>query len=474
MTDNSERSRSWVDAKPDEAGGVLVQYATALEGRMEGRLLNMELYAAVYSEQLQTALRPSRARNLQTSNNTRNANLTMNVARSLVETEHATITEAMPRPTYLTEEGSRPQQDLAKELQFLVDGIMSDVRAYETIERAELDKCVLGTGVVKFHIVNGRPNVDRELISSILVDEDLVGAGKDPRQIIHRMEVPRAQAIAQFRGMGAKVRGAIEAAPALIMSGLQGMRADLIAVYDAYSLPFDEETPGKHAFAVENFEGLLWEEPWKKPRLPFVFQRWQRPTVGFYGVGIIEQVLGLQVEVNKFFRNVSRGLTNWGVPTAFVPVGAKIDLQKMTNDPRGKFIPFDASGGGTPIMWNGVILSPEVMDWLQFNIDTMYKVTGISQNTAFSEREVGIPSARGQREISQKGASRLAPQSKQYERAFVDGAWCMDDILRQLKEDGHKLVISSASQGALHRVDFDKALSLEPGTYHVDVFVETS
>ena len=453
---STDKALSWTEEKKS-AGKVLVDYAGALEGRRIGRLQNMEVYAAVYSEQLQTSLRPSRARLLAQPAASRNANLTMNVARSLVETEHATITEAMPRPTFLTEDGNQPQQDKARELQFAVDGLMSDLRGYETIERAELDKCVLGTGCHKVHVVNARPAIDRVLISEILVDEDLVGASQDPRQIIHRPEVPRDLALAQFRGMGAAVRKAIEDAPALVMSSLQGMRADLIALYDAYSLPLDADTPGKHAFAVDGYDDFLWQEPWKKPRLPFVFQRWQRPTVGFYGVGIVEQVLGIQIEINRFYRTVSAALKRWGVPTAVIQSILKLDQLKWTNSPNGNFLVVEP-GGSAPVMLNSTVLTPEVMQWLEFQIDTAYKATGISQNTAFAQREEGVPSARGQREISQKGASRLAPQSKQYERAFVDTAWLLDDIIRELHENKTPLVISSVDQGALHRVNIAEAI----------------
>lgn len=460
---------SWSDAKKSEAGGILVRYSHALESRLENKLKAWEIYAAVYSEQLETSLRPSRQRYLQQPTVARNANLTFNVARSLCETEHATITEALPRPTFLTDNGNRPQQDKAIELQFAIDGIFSDLRVYDTVERAELDKCVLGTGVIKTHAVNGRPAVDRVLISEILVDEDLMGAGQDPKQIIHRQEIPRAALLVYMKDRGKDILRAIKDAPAVTSSGLAGHRADLVAVFDGYALPIDESNPGLHAIAVEGYEGFLFDEEWKSPRLPFVFQRWQRPTTGFYGIGIIEQVLGIQVEINRFYRNVSRALKMWGVPTAFVPTLSKINTSLITNNPDGKIIPFD-SAGGPPVMWAGAILTPEVMQWLSYQIENAYKVTGIPQTSAFSQREAGIPSAKGQREISQKAASRLAPQSKQYERAFVDIAWRLDDIIRELVASGEKLVISTPDQGGLHKVDLDEAISLQPGTYHVDIF----
>lgn len=470
---------SWLDLPKHKAGAELAQYAAALDQRMQGRLRNAEIFAAVYSEQLETSLRPSRQRSLITPAESRNANLTFNMARSLCETEHATITESTPRPTFLTEDGNRPDQDKAIELQHAVDGVFSDLRAYETYERAELDKCVLGVGVTKVHHVNGRPAIDKPLITDILVDEDLIGTGQEPRAIIHRQEVSRRDMHVWFKNAPASVHAAIDNAPAIVPAVLDERRADLIVAYDAYALPIDVATGeaqvdewlrGRHGIAIENHDALIYDKEWKSPRSPFQFQHWQRPTRGFYGIGVIEQVLGMQVEINRFYRNVGIALKMWGVPTAFVPDGSKIDLQKMVNNPMGRFIPYDATGGGVPIMWNGLILTPEVMQWLQFQMENGYRVTGIPQNTAFAEREQGIPSARGQREISQKGASRLAPQSKQYERAIVDGAWRVDDILRELKEDGAKLVISTADQGALHKVDLDAALSLTPGTYKVDVF----
>lgn len=464
--------KSWTEADDDEAGGLLVRYAHAIEARIEMRVRNMEVYAAVYSEQLETCLRPSRQRYLQQPTGARNANLTFNVGRSLVETEHATVTDAQPRPTILTEDGNQPEQDKAIELQRAIDGVFSDLRAYETFERCELDKGVLGTGVWKTHSVLGRPAIDRKLIANILVDEDLLGAGEEPQQIIERMEVSRAAMLVYFADeikKHGKLKQAILDAPAVTTSAKGALRADLIAVYDAYTLPIDEDHPGTHAMAIENYEPVIFIEPWTKPRHPYTFIFWQRPTTGFYGIGIIEQVLGIQVEINRFYRNISTALKRWGGVTCLLPTLSKINTQLWTNAPEGKYIPFESTGG-TPVFMNGPKLSPEEMQWLSFQIENAYKVTGIPQNTAFAQREAGIPSAQGQREISQKAAARLSPQSKGYERGIVNTMWLMDDVIRDLVERGEKLEISTADQGALHKVNIDKAISLKPGSYKFDIF----
>ncbi len=466
----SESTQSWTDAKQEECGRVLVAYAKALESRLAPRLVNWEIFAAVYSEQLETKLRPSRRRKLTEPSATRNGNLTFNLGRSLVETEHANITEAEPRPTFIVEDGNREDHDCATELQAAIDGVMSDLRGYDTIARCELDKCVLGTGVTKIHAVNGRPAIDRVLISDILIDEELMGPGEDPPQVIHRQEVPRAAMLVYAKKWGANdtILKAIQDAPALMTSGIAGRRNDLIAVYDAYSKPIDDENPGRHAIAIENCDEALLVEEWKSPRLPFLFQRWQRPTTGFYGIGIIEQVLGIQIEINKFYRNVSKALTRWGGVTAFIPTQMKLDTTQWTNAPEGKFIPYDGTGGSVTMI-TAPKLSSEV-EWLNWQIENGYRVTGIPQNTAFAEREPGIPSAEGQRQMSKKAASRLAPQSKQFEATHVNAAWLLDDVLRKLRADEEELVISTATDGSLHKVNVDKAISLKPGTYKIDIF----
>lgn len=463
--------QSWVDCGSATIGKELVRYAQMLEARLESRISDLEIYAAVYSERVKTSLRPSRQRNLIEASGTRNANLTFNVGRSLVSTEHATVTEGRPRPTFLTEDGKQPLQDKARELQFAVDGIMSDLRTYDIGERVEIDKGVLGTSCLKVGHVNGRPITERVLISDILVDEELMGNGPEPKAAIHRMEVSRSALLAYMRNAPKPeaVKKAIMDAPAVVKSTFNYKRSDLIAVYDAYALPIDEENPGRHAVAIEGCDEALFVEDWTAPRLPFIFMHWQRGTTGFYGIGIIEQILGIQVEINRFYRTISQGLRRWGGVTCLLPNAGKINTQLWTNAPEGKFIPYDGTSGQV-VFLNGPKLSPEEQAWLQYQIDNAYKVTGIPQTVAFAQREVGIPSARGQREVAQKAAANLGPQSKQYERMFIDIAWNLDDVIRKLVKANAKLVISAADQGALHKVDIEKAISLEPGTYHIDVF----
>jgi hypothetical protein len=470
--DQAAKQQTWVEADPKIAGRLLFDYGCELDRRNTQRLRNWEIFAAVFDEQLEVNLRQSQKRNLLQPAATRNANVTYNVAASLVETAHATVSEAEPRPVVLTEDGNRPLQDKARELQRAIDGLMGDLRGYEKMDECDIDKLVFGTSCTKVHEMGGRPAVDRVLISDMLIDEEILGSDQEPKAAIHRIEIARLQLLTAMEKANApaNILEAIKKAPAIATATIEGERADLICLMDGYSQAFDEETPGRHGMAIENCEELIFVEEWDKPYLPFVFQWWQRPRKGFYGIGVVEQVIGVQVSINRFYRNVDRALKRWGVPIALIPTISKIDLQKWTNNPDGIFVPFDpAGGGGSPVFFNGNILSPEVIPWLREQIDFAHRRTGIPQNVAWAQKEQGIPSATGQREISQKAASRLARQSKQRERAFVQVGKRLADILRDLKEDGQKLIISSPDNGALHPVDIGEAVSLEPGTFRIDV-----
>lgn len=472
IDDKLAKQETWVEADPKIAGRLLFDYAVELDKRNAGRLRNWEIYAAVFDEQLEVNLRQSQRRHLLTPAAMRNANVTYNVSASLVETAHATVAEAEPRPVVLTEDGNRPLQDKAREAQRVIDGLMGDLHGYETMDECDIDKLVFGTSCTKVTEMGGRPAIERVLISDILVDEEVLGSAQDPKAAIHRVEISRRALYLAMEQAEAPphILKAIKEAPAIATATIEGERADLICLMDGYTLPFNEETPGRHGMAIENCNELIFVEPWDKPYLPFVFQWWQRPRKGFYGIGVIEQVLGIQVEINRFYRTLSRALKRWGVPIALIPTLSKINTQAWTNNPDGQFIPYDpAGGGGGPVFFNGNILSPEVMPWLQYQIDAAHKRTGIPQNVAWAQKEQGVPSAQGQREITQKAASRLARQSKQRERAFIGVGRRLFDIVRDLKKNNKPLVISTVDNGALHKADVDEAITLEPGTFKMDV-----
>jgi hypothetical protein len=456
-------SEPWVDVERKRVGAELLPYVRSLETKYHNaRIDKWEKYAAIYSEQLLVSLTPSRTRPLMEAP-ARAAALTWNISRSLADTAHSKVSAAEPRPTLLTEGADFERQAQAIEMQRLVDGVFSDQKAYDVGPLAALDMMTLGNGVIYTLDLFDRPVIERGLISEIIVDDALCKTG-EPRQMFRRHEMPKAAAKRLFKKYADRIE---KQAAAVTMYG-SGRVTEHVLCYEAWSLPDSPDQPGRRVIVIDGIEEAVVDVPWTKPYFPVIIMRWQRPTTGFYGIGIIEQLVGIQLTVNKFLRNIDRALTNWGQVKALVPNTSKIDPKLITNDPNGLFIPYD--GAQQPTLWTQQILSPECVQWLQLQYAKAHELIGISQGAAHATRDQGIPSAEGQREMSDRQSDRLNPASKTYERAFIEMARNVIDICRDIKARGKDLVVSTVDDGSLHRVNIDQALALPPGDYQVDIF----
>ena len=454
---------AWVDLHRDDVGDVLTRYVDALYTRYhEPRINRFEIYAAIYSESIQANLTPSRTRQL-TSTPTRAAALTWNVTRSVADTGISKIIQSRPRPSYLTDGGNFEQQGQAEELQKLTDGVFAEQRVYQTAVQWVTDAIVFGTGFMKTMEVAGRPVIERIVPSEILVD-DLMCQFSAPREMFQRKEIPRASLAALFPKFKATI---LKDAPAVEMKG-EGFVSDMVETTEAWHLPDSVDSPGRHVLVVKGVAKALVDEEWNSPRFPFAVLRWRRPLTGYYGIGVAEGLLGIQFELNKFLIQVSRALTNFGVAKMLIPNGARIDPNMITNTVDGQIIPYD--GMQAPTMFANQILSPEVTQYLMMQYSKAFEIEGISPGAAFAVREQGIPSAKGQREISERQGDRLSVVSQDYEQGFLDTAQNVIDVCRKIRKRGGELVVQTADDGNLHRVEVDEALALQPSDYTLGMF----
>lgn len=337
----------------------------------------------------------------------------INVAQPIVDTAEAKIAGATrPRPYFKSVGGNWSQKRKCMRLQKFVDGEIDRTKAYEIGSRMVKDAGIFGTAACKIYVKNGRIQIDRILASELLVDENLA-FDAEPRELTHVKEVSKRLLARSF----SKNAAAIEALTTVGTSYTSW--SELVEVYETWSLAEGcpgkpGYKPGRHVITIPG--ATLLDEEYKYDYFPIVVFRWAELATGFYGQGLIHQIMGIQAEISRWFRNISQSLHLLANPRVLLPEQGSINPNHITNA-WGTVLKYKAPW--KPEMWTSAIMPPEVYQWFENMYRKAFERTGLSTQSTFATKQPGIESGKAIREMSDIQSDRLAPVSVRYQNLYL-------------------------------------------------------
>jgi hypothetical protein len=207
--------------------------------------------------------------------------------------------------------------------------------------------------------------------------------------------------------------------------------ADMILVIEAWHLRSSKSAnDGVRAIAIENC--TLLSEDWEKDFFPFVFQRWSPRLLGFYGAGLAEELIGIQLEINKLLRNIQISQHLMCVPQVWLEVQSKVVTKHVNNEIGGiKFYT-----GREPKFITPPGMSAEVYNHLENLWNKGFQITGISQLSASSQKPSGLDAAVALREMQDIESERFMLVGQRYEDAFMDATRIIESFLNDIADAG--------------------------------------
>lgn len=380
--------------------------------------------------------------------------VTYNVIKSCIDTASAKIAKNKPRPFFLTEDAAWSLQKKAKLLTSFFQGQFERMgtgtgedRTFWGIGRqCFVDACIFGTGAVKFFLEGDEVKAERCFIDEIFVDE-AEGRYRQPRQL-HQVKLVHREVLYDLYPK--KYHAAISSAA----SGLKGelnaqTQADMIQVQESWHLPSGEGAKdGKHVITIEN--ATLHAERWDKPYFPFLFQRWSMQPLGFYGRGLSEELIGIQLEINKHLRNIQLAQHLCAVPQVWLDVTSRVPGKKLNNEIGG----IKYYRGSPPIFMTPPAMSPEVYRHLETLYQKAYEITGISLLSATSQKPAGLDSGVALREYSDIQTERFSLVENMYEDFYMEATYLTLDLFRDLVKEGKKPMVRVADATYSKEVSF--------------------
>lgn len=399
----------------------------------------------------------------ETSYGTQNR-VTLNVIQSMVDTVVSKITKSRPKATFLTDGGDWSMQSKAKKLTKFVEGQFYASDYYEVATQAFQDACIFGTGAIKIFRDGTSIKAERVFIDEIIID-DSESYYSAPRQMHQRKWVHRDVLKEMFPDKVGFIESAGKSQD--FYSGPND-NEDMLMVIESWHLPSGEgATDGKHAISLEN--ATLYCEEYTKKYFPFVFIRWGRRPLGFFGQGLAEQLAGLQLEINKILKTIQVSMHLTSVPKVFVEASSKVVTAHLNNKIGGiiKYV-------GTKPSYESVSAIPQD---LFMHLDRLYnrafEIAGISQLSAQSSKPSGLDSGRALREFSDIESERFQTVGKRYQESFMQAAEVFIDLARDIYSEEGALTMKVKGDKFLETINW-KDIDLEEDQYMMQVFPTSS
>lgn len=362
---------------------------------------------------------------------------TFNLIQACTDTLVSRLTQAQPEPKFLTDNADYKQRHLAQSLNQFMLGEFYQTHMYEKAARVLRDCIVMGTGCLKvYRGDDDKVCADRVLITDLFVDDNDSLNG-EPQQMLQLKLVDRNKLMANSP----------KAARTLIANTPQSYpdnapdvgrtTADQVMVVEGWKLPSGPDQnapgyiPGRHTIATVS--GTILDEPWHKPKFPFVFITYSDPFMGFWGQGLATQLFGTQLTLNRILYTISRAITLVGVPRVFIDQSSKV-VKAHNSNQIGVLITYSGTKPSYEIApCNAAELYTERDKLIEYG----FKQSGVSAMQATSQKPQGLDSGEAIRTADDISNDRFASLSKKYENVFVDASYLIADTAMDIaKETG--------------------------------------
>jgi hypothetical protein len=354
--------------------------------------------------------------------------LTLNVIKSGIDTLISKMAKDRIAPTFLTSRAPWSKQRQAEKLTKWMKGAFYGARVHETAPLTLRDAAIFGTGFVKVYSENGKICAERVFPDEMLVDLNDAYYGT-PECMYQRRFVSKSTLLKKFAHEPEKI--AIINRSKTVQGHTSFTPSELVQVVEGWRLPDSNGENGIHILATD--AGSLVSEPYERQRFPFAAIRYTVQPVGFYGSSITEDLLGIQIEINRLAMHMQQSMRLLSNPRVFIEEGSSVNINQLTNE-IGGIVKYR---GTPPVIQTAQTVAPELFNQLNMLYNRAYEIIGVSQLAAASRNPLGAnASGRALREMTDIQSDRFALTSYQYQQFHLDVAQLFIDEAKALAAQG--------------------------------------
>lgn len=396
--------------------------------------------------------------------------LSQNVVQSNIDTLVSKLSKNQPRAKYQTNLAPLEDQDIAKKLTYLTDGIYAENNAYDLGRMALRDALVFGDGFIHAYNDEGRVRFERVLPFEILVDDNEAAYGS-PRSL-YRTKVMDRNTLKQL--FPDRIQAIESAMPAQFgpysLTASKGI-SDMVEVVEAWHLPSSKKAKdGKHIICVGSAP-LTKMEDWDCDYFPFAHIQWTSGILGFWGQSLAEQLKSIQLELNELLAAIQTTYRLVGTTKVLLPMGSSLPPEHINNN-FGSILQY--SGNTPPQYLVPPMIAPEMYRQVETLIQRSFQQSGVSSLSASSMKPAGLNSGKALMEYNDIETERFRAIAKDFERFYMDLAKISVSMARMISAStkGSYPVYSPDKKG-LSKVDW-KEIDLKEEDYTISCFPASS
>lgn len=391
----------WLAETPLELASQLIRWADRARADDLPRKWRMCEQLCLYSNQAFSDLNDTGSSGSQVNEGFER--LSENHIENQIHTVHAECVQNRTRMTCVTSGGDYRMKRQAKDIEKFSEGQAYEDGQEKTGSTTKLHALIWGTGVEYVYVNPMTGRVDGESIISWELQSDKADAryGK-PRTMgrthVFDRDVLKACYPDKADEIETAPRGAVDDYPYVVDA-----QSNLIVVSEAWHLPSKAPDPkkkgdkgsgdGRHVICIPGV--VLLDEPWTRATFPFVFLHWLEPISGMWGRGMVSQLLGQQMELNRTLRHIQLSMKRAGNLKVLIDTNSGV-LKSHVNDRIGTILTYNGSGGGHKPEWLvHDVVSPQVIEHKRDLRQTMYSVEGVSQMASQGMLPQGMDKASG-------------------------------------------------------------------------------
>lgn len=458
---NANGIRWWLADESILPDAIMSQVGSIIQAD-KGRIDSYNTYAKLYGTWTPTFWNGYQLANSGRPTAPMRDRLTYNIVQSCIDTLVSRISQNKPKPMFLTQAGDSKVQRKAKKLDAFCYGTFYEGRIYEKAPIAFRDGCVFGEGIIHPYAEAGKIKYERVLPYELLVDYLESHYGPESTKSMFRIKnIDRselAEAFPKHRDEIARMSNT-----STYISAANRSVSDTVTVIEAWRLPVGE-LKGRHCIVTES--AVLVNEEYEDDFFPFAVYRYNPRLYGFYSQGMAEQLVPLQVEINRTLISIQRSLYLGGTHKIFVKNGSKV-IKSHFDNMIGTILEY---AGDTPPQYVvPQLVQPEIYAHLENMIQKGYQQPGVSELSAVSQKPAGLDSGKALRTYDDIQVQRFQTVAQRYEQFFVDLAKITISVARRAYDDAGELTVKVPGKRFIETIDW-REVSLDDDQFQLQIY----
>lgn len=349
----------------------------------------------------------------------RGRRLALNVVKSVVNTYVAMVTKDRPKVSFVTSGGDDAIQRRAKRLEKFVDGTCYDQSLHMAAYQCCRDSALFTFGIVKFFKDTTEPDkprvgIERTLPWEWLFDDQEAADGKPPNGY-HVKFMDRRKLARDYPKLAGAIMLADGAGFDDVGESLEQVNlVEWCVVVEAWHLPDNSFTPGRHVIACCGVEEPLVDEEWTWHRFPAEILYRERPIQGIHGESLADELGPIQVELSRMLVSIQRAQM-YAVGHWLVEQNSMVNTSAI-DDVVASIIRY---AGTKPEYVAFKAVAQDIYGHLDRLWGRAFELVGVPQMNAAGQKPAGINSGKGLLVYAEVTSTRFKPCYAEYQDWYM-------------------------------------------------------